>query len=105
MASKKMNIKQAQIDLNKAKAKLETIRADIAEKKAKLDAAEESHTKHVAANAGRKRFPRSLQVQRESLLRLKLEIEVLEKAKTMAEDEVAAAERSLHLAEGGRRYS
>lgn len=94
-----MNIEQAQKDVENVKTNLESIRLDLVKKRAEYNAAEESHVQHVAKTAGRQRYPRSLQVQRESLLRLRLEIEALEKAEKIAEEELEEAKNTLHLAE------
>jgi hypothetical protein len=92
-----LDIEQAQKNLDSAKSKLEDIRADLANKQVAYDSAKQAHAKHVAATAGRQRYPKSLSVQRDSLLRLKLEIEGLEGAEKIAEEKLEEAQTKLHL--------
>jgi hypothetical protein len=92
-----MNIEQAQRQFDSERSRLEDIKAELTKKQAEYDSAKQAHAKHVASTTGRKRYPRSLNVQREALLRLKMEIEGLEGAKAIAEEKLADVQTTLHL--------
>jgi hypothetical protein len=106
MQGQKMNIETEQKQLQTAKRRLSAIESDLAEKQITHDKAETEYAEHYAAYSHRTRKPKSVANQRERLLKLRVEVEALEKAKGIYQDKVADCERNVALAElyQGQQY-